>query len=88
MKPTSSTERSALAARPTPWVIEYWPYGLRRANGLHRLHEYVAAHFSEFVDVRQSILAESAIRQPTADLPGLAAADAGPDYFTDLILLP
>ncbi|MHB8694279.1 MAG: FkbM family methyltransferase [Solirubrobacteraceae bacterium] len=28
-----------------PIVTEYWPYGLRRAGGLDRLHELIASHY-------------------------------------------
>ena len=34
-----------------PIVLEYWPYGLRRAGGLEALHELVTHHYSHVIDV-------------------------------------
>jgi FkbM family methyltransferase len=34
-----------------PIMMEYWPYGLRRAGGLELLHRLVAEHYSEVLDI-------------------------------------
>jgi len=39
-----------LLASAAPMVIEYWPYGLRRAEGLDLLERLVAEHFTTVVD--------------------------------------
>ncbi|MHB1534370.1 MAG: FkbM family methyltransferase [Acidimicrobiales bacterium] len=69
-----------------PWIIEYWPYGLSRQNGLVRLNLAIAGRFSHVIDVRQSRRQNHPVRVATSDLDQLAA-DLGDDY-TDLILVP
>ncbi len=34
-----------------PIMMEYWPYGLRRAGGLELLHRLIAEHYSHVIDV-------------------------------------
>jgi FkbM family methyltransferase len=79
-----------LLARRLTWVAEYWPYGLRRANGLDLFHSLVAEHFSRVLDLRQSIVTHRpAVVDATAlwDLVGSQLA-GGPADYTDLVLLP
>jgi FkbM family methyltransferase len=40
-----------LLSRDVPVVIEFWPYGLRRAGGLPLLYDLIARHFTEAVDL-------------------------------------
>lgn len=88
---TQGHEGSVLAgattvlARRVPLVMEYWPYGLRRAGGLERLHELLGAAYPHFIDARSANKPE---RQPTSALPELAATYPGVDDYTDLLLLP
>lgn len=70
-----------------PVVTEFWPYGLRRAGGLERLCEIIAAAYDEVVDVRASALAAGIVRIPSRELPGLAEKYTGRAH-TDLVLLP
>lgn len=61
-----------------PWVVEYWPYGLRRAGGFERFHDLLAG-FSTVIDVRRSLA--------TATTVAFAGGYDGTDH-TDLVLLP
>lgn len=76
-----------LAARGTPVVTEYWPYGLRRAGALERFHALVAEHYSIVVDLREPSVALDANR--VAELADRYVADGGndPSPYTDLLLL-
>ena len=38
-----------------PVIAEYWPYGLRRAGALERLHTIVATHYRTVIDVRAAM---------------------------------
>jgi FkbM family methyltransferase len=40
-----------LLESPVPVVMEYWPYGLRRAGGLEVLHEALAAHYTHVIEI-------------------------------------
>lgn len=77
-----------------PWVIEYWPYGLRRANGIDLLHSLIAENFSTIVDVRRSAATNTVVQYSAADidpivewLPGGRNEEFLHNY-TDLLLLP
>lgn len=66
-----------------PWVLEYWPYGLRAAGSLDRLHQQVAGRFAWFVDLRAG-----GGPRPSAEVASLASRYGGLQGFTDLLLLP
>ena len=40
-----------LLSSDVPIMMEYWPYGLRRAGGLDALHELIRANYSHVIDV-------------------------------------
>ena len=86
---TQGHEAHVLAGAPSvlergvPVVAEYWPYGLRRAGGLDRLHTVAASAYRSFIDVR----APGSAMRPVSELPELAAAYPGPYDYTDLLLL-
>ncbi len=71
--------------RPIPAVIEFWPYGLRRSNGLDRLCQLVAENYRLVIDVRASERSGSAVSLPASDLIQLADVYDGIS-FTDLVL--
>jgi FkbM family methyltransferase len=84
----------AQLGRGVPWVIEYWPYALKRENGFDTLHTIIAESFSMVVDVRRSIHtgavasypADAFERPVAATLPGASETDW--ESYTDLILIP
>jgi FkbM family methyltransferase len=57
----------------TPIVMEYWPYGLRRAGGLDALHALIADHYSHVVDVSP----------PGGPGPRVVAADRLPELESE-----
>ncbi len=68
--------------RRIPMVVEFWPYGLRRAESYPRLREHVLG-YEQFVD-----LAEAApVPRPVAEIDRLYEALAPGADFTDLLLL-
>lgn len=69
-----------------PVIVEYWPYGLRRAGGLSVLHELIAAHYVRVVDLRASLKAGRTISLSARDVGSLENCYTGTSY-TDLILL-
>lgn len=70
-----------------PMVIEYWPYGLRRAQGLDLLHEKVADRCRRVIDVRASVLERRVVDVAPDALCGLESRYCGRIGYTDLILL-
>lgn len=75
-----------LTSSSIPVAMEYWPYGLRRADGLSLLHDLIARHYSEVVDVRASMRESRVISVPASDVDRLALDYGGAEY-TDLVLL-
>lgn len=72
--------------RHLPVVIEFWPYGLRRAGGLAKLCELIAMHYDLVIDVRATHREGGVVKIPASDV--LRLADVYPGIsFTDLILL-
>ena len=69
-----------------PVVTEFWPYGLRRAEGLERFYELTAEMFSRYVDLGTVEDPERPEPRPTAEIAGLAERYEGVT-FTDLLLL-
>jgi FkbM family methyltransferase len=84
---TQGHEGQVLASAPTllarriPFVIEYWPYGLRRSDGLGLLHSIISDSFSTVVDARRGE------RLPAGTVAALADYYTGRSY-TDLLLVP
>jgi FkbM family methyltransferase len=78
---------ASLLASGIPIVVEYWPYGLRAANGLERLNDLIESSYDSFVDLRPrgSSVPRSA---PVSKLELLQESLAGPEDDTDLLLLP
>lgn len=68
-----------------PVAIEYWPYGLRRSDGLDMLHDLIAANYRKVIDVRSSMAGVPA-EIPIAEVSKLAERYGGETY-TDLLLL-
>ncbi len=76
-----------LAARPDlPFVIEFWPYGLRRAGGLDQLCAIIADTFGTVIDVRASERRATVVELPAARVATLVDRYDGVS-FTDLVLL-
>jgi FkbM family methyltransferase len=67
-------------------VLEYWPYGLRRAGGLERLHELIAGSGRRIVDLRASVGAGTPVEIPSDELDSLPRRYVEQSY-TDLALL-
>jgi FkbM family methyltransferase len=71
--------------REVPVVIEFWPYGLRRADGLEILTDIVAERFRLVVDLDGA--GGSAPARPAAEIRELVDAYWGVAQ-TDLLLIP
>jgi hypothetical protein len=74
-----------------PIAIEYWPYGLRRAGGLERLHALIAERMEHVIDLNSAGAGGPRVLA-ARELPELEArngwgGDAGRDA-TDLLLAP
>lgn len=74
---------TAVLHSDVPVVLEYWPYGLRRARGLELLHSLIAQHYSTVVDL--SVPKTSAVYR-AEDIDQLVA-QYPKAQFTDLLLL-
>lgn len=77
---------ASLLSSDTPVAIEYWPYGLRRADGLDMLHDLIADNYRTVIDVRVSMDGTGTAELPAADIRTLAGRYGGESY-TDLLLL-
>ena len=74
-----------LAAR-VPFLLEYWPYGLRRARGLDLLHGLIAEHYGTVLDLGRHEGPGAAAPETVADVAALP--QRYPETFTNLLLLP
>ena len=86
---TQGHEASVLAGAPrlpVPWVIEYWPYVLRRADSLELLHGILSEQFRDIVDVRASMTSGAPVHVAAENLDQVAASLG--DRYTDFILFP
>jgi FkbM family methyltransferase len=70
-----------------PWVMEYWPYGLRRAQGLDLFHQFVTQYFSHVIDIKLSIAEGRDVALDASDVARLADRMTTPRSHTDLLLL-
>jgi len=79
---------TGLTTTDVPVVIEYWPYGLRRAGGLDAMDFQISSHYTHYVDTQEQFLSEShpAIR-PVSDLAQVRARYTEPGGHTNLVLL-
>jgi len=77
---------SSIVQSDTPVVIEYWPYGLRRAEALDQLHELIASNYRIAVDLGRTLKTGQ-----RSEVPAKAVHTLAPTYprggFTDLLLL-
>jgi FkbM family methyltransferase len=71
-----------------PVVLEYWPYGLRRAGGLDRLADIIGRHYETFVDLVSLHPDRPPSVMPADALRSLAPRYSRPDQHTDLLLIP
>jgi FkbM family methyltransferase len=76
----------SLLASETPLAIEYWPYGLRRADGLDMLHRLIADNYRTVVDVRASMEGSDTAELHATEVSTLAGRYGGETY-TDLLIL-
>lgn len=76
----------SLLSRDIPVAIEYWPYGLRRAEGLTLLHELIADSYRTVVDVRASMTGSGPAEVPASEVHTLDGRFRG-EAYTDLLLL-
>lgn len=77
---------SSLIASEIPVAIEYWPYGLRRADGLTLLHDLISDGYRTVVDIRASMSGAGSGEMPASQVHSLDGRYPGETY-TDLLLL-
>jgi FkbM family methyltransferase len=75
----------SLLQSDVPVVTEYWPYGLRRAEGLDLFHALVSSHYAEVIDLRASAREHRTVSIPGHNVPHLE--DLYSEDYTDLMLL-
>lgn len=80
---------SCLLDSPVPVMAEYWPYGLRRAGALERLHAIVAANYRVVLDVRASMESGRVEEVPASNVGALAERYDSEHHweYTDIALL-
>ena len=76
-----------LLASAVPIIMEYWPYGLRRAEGLDLLHQLMRDSGRRIIDLRETVRCESLHVLSRTDVDSLAERYSN-DRWTDLALLP
>jgi FkbM family methyltransferase len=77
---------ATLLAAQVPACVEYWPYGLRRADGLDPLNGIIRASFSRFLDLRR-LQGGVPVASPVEHIDRVQ--DHYPaERYTDLLLLP
>lgn len=77
-----------LLASPTPVVIEYWPYGLRRTGSLDHLHTIISDSYPVVIDLRASMTARRPLELNPQDVLSLPDRySRRPTSHTDLLLL-
>ncbi|MBJ7332453.1 MAG: FkbM family methyltransferase [Solirubrobacteraceae bacterium] len=74
-------------ASGAPVLLEYWPYGLKRAGGLEAMHEQLRAHFSEAWEVGEERDDGPPTRVDLDALETLAERFVHPYDSTNLLLL-
>lgn len=81
----------SLLSTDIPVVIEFWPYGLKRAGGLEQFVSIVQEHYREFLNVNEAQLATDARSarerlEPTSALTALGERYPGRSDHTNLVL--
>ena len=72
-----------------PIVVEYWPHGLRGAEGLELFDEVVASHYERLIDLGRPQDGPAGFDpQPISALGEIAERYGGPNDHTDLLLVP
>ena len=77
---------TSLLETAIPVAIEYWPYGLERADGLSLLHDVIAGAYRTVVDIRASMTGSGPAERPASEVHLLASRYSG-EAYTDLLLL-
>lgn len=80
---------TSLLNSSVPVVAEYWPYGLRRAGALERMHAIVAANYRVVIDVRASMESKRLEELPASSVGALAERYNSENHweYTDIALL-
>lgn len=78
---------STLLERRLPVVMEFWPYGLRRAGGLELVQDLVSEHYERIVDLHSFDEGVGPEVLPASEISAIAGRLKG-ILHTDLILLP
>ena len=80
---------ASLLDSSVPVLAEYWPYGLRRAGSLDRLHAIVAANYRVVIDLRASMESERVEELPASRVGALAERYDSENHweYTDIALL-
>lgn len=76
-----------LLSSDVPLVVEYWPYGLRAADGIERFESLVRESYDYFVDLRPSVGGSHEPRE-IREIEGVGRRLNGPEDDTDLLLIP
>jgi FkbM family methyltransferase len=78
------TGGAGLVSRGVPLIMEFWPYGLRRANGLELLYSALAkSPYTTICDLRKP---ENRIDFSIAELQNIANALGEDGKYTDLLI--
>lgn len=75
-----------LLASAAPIILEYWPYGLRRAAGLELLHQLIRNSGRRIIDLRETLRCGTLQVLSRTELDALAERYPNQQY-TDLALL-
>jgi FkbM family methyltransferase len=78
---------STLLERRLPVVMEFWPYGLRRAGGLELVQDLVSQHYERIVDMHPFDEGVEPELLPASAISAVAKRVTG-TLHTDLVLLP
>lgn len=77
----------SLIEAAVPILIEYWPYGLKRAGGLDTLHRIIGDRFSEVWNLGEEAGAEPVAPIDPSDVGLLASRYPSENDSTNLLLL-
>jgi FkbM family methyltransferase len=76
-----------LLSSDIPLVVEYWPYGLRAADGLERFERLVRDSYDYFVDLRPAG-GGSPVPREVREIEEVGRSLSGSEDDTDLLLVP
>jgi FkbM family methyltransferase len=74
---------NTLLTSQVPVVLEYWPYALRRANGMAMLEEAISDHYESVADLREAVGTGKLDMRPASGISSFRDI-----AMTDLLLLP